>query len=496
MSKTATEWRALSASLDTPDELFVDGQFEPAASGQRFDTVDPATGETIAAVARGGPADVDRAVDAARKSFVSGSWSQLTPAERRAVLLTIADAIDAKRDELAALESVDGGKLVRDTVAFDIPGTAAILRWYAEAIDKVYGEVAPVGPGVLAVTTREPLGVIGAVVPWNFPIEMAMWKLAPALAVGNSVVLKPAEQTPLSALYFAELCRTSGLPDGVLNVITGNGPEAGRAIGLHDDIDAVAFTGSTAIGKQFLRYAADSNFKQVWPECGGKSANVVFDDIADLDDVAEQAVVGAFACSGQVCSANSRLLVHRSRASDLIEAVVERTRQLKVGDPLDANSDLGPLISRSHRQNVQGFIEKGRSEADLVTGGGVPTSVPSGGFYLEPTVFTNVAPGSIIFDEEIFGPVLSVTVFDDEAEAIALANATQYGLAASVFTDDLRRAHRVSQALQAGTVSINCVDAIDVTVPFGGFKQSGYGRDLSLHALEKYTGLKTRWFAP
>lgn len=495
MSKSSAEWRALSVSLDFPNELFVDGHFVPATSGLQFETVDPATGATLASVARGGPADVGRAVAAARRSFEAGSWSRVAPSDRRAVLLAIADAIDEKRDELAALESVDGGKLVRDTFAFDIPGTAAILRWYAEAIDKVYGEVAPVGPGALAVTTREPLGVIAAVVPWNFPLEMAMWKLAPALAVGNSVVLKPAEQTPLSALYFAGLCRSCGLPDGVLNVITGNGPEAGRALGLHHDVDAVAFTGSTEVGKQFLRYSADSNLKQVWPECGGNSANLVFEDVTDLDNVAQQAVVGAFACSGQVCSANSRLLVHRSRASDLIERVVEHTRRLRVGDPLDLDSDLGPLISSTHRSRVQRYIEQGRSQARLVTGGGIPQSTPSAGFYLEPAVFTDVMPGSAIFDEEVFGPVLSVTVFDNEAEAVALANTTQYGLAASVFTDDVRRAHRVSQALDAGTVSVNCVDAIDVSVPFGGFKQSGYGRDLSLHALEKYTGLKTRWFA-
>ncbi|TGD87507.1 aldehyde dehydrogenase [Mycolicibacterium sp. CH28] len=495
MTRTHQQWQQLAQEVSAPTGLFIDGVFAPAATGAEFETVDPATGEVIARVARGAAADVDRAVAAARRSFESGVWSRTSPGHRKAVLLRIADSIEEQVDRLAVLESRDGGKLISDTSVYDIPGTAAILRWYAEAIDKVYGEVAPVGPGSLAVVTREPLGVIAAVVPWNFPLEMAMWKIGPALATGNSVVLKPAEATPLTALCFAELCAANGLPDGVLNVVTGYGAEAGQALGRHHDVDAVAFTGSTAVGKLFMGYSAESNLKQVWPECGGKSANIVFDDVADLDDVAEKASYGIFACAGQVCSASSRLLVARSLHAELVEKIVARARAMRIGDPLDPASELGPLISVSERDRVLSVIERaGIDGAALATGGTRPDGLPAAGAYLQPTVLDGVDAGQELFREETFGPVLSVTSFDTEEEAIALANASRYGLAASVFTDSIRRAHRVSERLVAGTVTINAVDAIDVSVPFGGFRQSGFGRDLSLHALEKYTGLKTRWF--
>lgn len=495
MTRTHQQWQQLAQEVSAPTGLFIDGVFAPAATGAEFETVDPATGEVIARVARGAASDVDRAVAAARRSFESGVWSRTSPGHRKAVLLRIADSIEEQVDRLAVLESRDGGKLISDTSVYDIPGTAAILRWYAEAIDKVYGEVAPVGPGSLAVVTREPLGVIAAVVPWNFPLEMAMWKIGPALATGNSVVLKPAEATPLTALCFAELCAANGLPDGVLNVVTGYGAEAGQALGRHHDVDAVAFTGSTAVGKLFMGYSAESNLKQVWPECGGKSANIVFDDVADLDDVAEKATYGIFACAGQVCSASSRLLVARSLHAELVEKIVARARAMRIGDPLDPASELGPLISVSERDRVLSVIERaGIDGATLATGGTRPDGLPAAGAYLQPTVLDGVDAGQELFREETFGPVLSVTSFDTEEEAIALANASRYGLAASVFTDSIRRAQRVSERLVAGTVTINAVDAIDVSVPFGGFRQSGFGRDLSLHALEKYTGLKTRWF--
>ncbi|MGB3481724.1 MAG: aldehyde dehydrogenase [Mycobacterium sp.] len=494
MAKSHQQWQQLAREVSAPTELFIDGAFAQAASGADFETVDPATGEVIARVARGAAEDVDRAVAAARRSFESGVWSRTSAGHRKEVLLRIADSIDANVDRLAVLESRDGGKLISDTSEWDIPGTAAILRWYAEAIDKVYGEVAPVGPGSLAVISREPLGVIAAVVPWNFPLEMAMWKLAPALATGNSIVLKPAEATPLTALCFAELCAENGLPEGVLNVVTGFGAEAGQALGRHHDVDAVAFTGSTAVGKLFMGYSAESNLKQVWPECGGKSANVVFDDVADLDDVAEKATYGIFACAGQVCSANSRLLVQRSVHDELLEKIVARAGAMRIGDPLDPASELGPLISVGERDRVLGVIERAASAAVLATGGGRPDGVPAAGAFLQPTVLAGVEPGHELFSEETFGPVLAVTPFDTEEEAITLANSSRYALAASVFTDSVRRAHRVSERLVAGTVTVNAVDAVDVSVPFGGFRQSGFGRDLSLHALEKYTGLKTRWF--
>jgi 4-(gamma-glutamylamino)butanal dehydrogenase len=409
------------------------------------------------------------------------------------VLLRLAELIDEHTPELAVTDSVDGGKLIADTSTVDAPGSAAILRWYAEAIDKVYGEIAPVS-GALATITRGPLGVIGAVIPWNYPLEMAIWKLAPALATGNSVVLKPAEESPLSALRLAELAIEAGLPAGVLNVVPGLGAEAGRAIGLHPDVDAVAFTGSTEVGKLFQTYAGQSNMKQVWLECGGKSANLVFDDVADLDAAADLAVFGFLACSGQVCSANTRLLVHRSVHDEFVRRVIDRARAKVVGDPLAESSTMGPLVSSKQLQRVQSFVEAGRAQAELASGGNL-LHAESGGYYQEPAVFVDVPTDAAIWREEIFGPVLAVRAFDTEDEAIALANASQYGLAASVWTDDLRRAHRVASRLQAGTVSVNTVDALDVTVPFGGVKQSGFGRDLSLHALDKFVALKTTWIA-
>ncbi len=484
-----------TAPLSPDRDLFIDGAFVPAASSETFATVDPATGATLAQVARGGEPDVDRAVAAARRAFESGAWSRRSPAARKAVLLRLADLIDANVEELALLESLDGGKLAKDTLQWDIPGTAAILRWYAEAADKVYGEVAPVDPAHLAVVTREALGVVGAVVPWNYPLEMAMWKIAPALATGNSMVLKPAEQTPLSALAFARLTAEAGLPDGVFNVVTGYGAEAGQALGLHMDVDALAFTGSTRVAKLFMSYSAQSNLKQVWPECGGKSANLVFSDVADLDAVADAAAAGIFACSGQVCSANSRLLVQRDVHDALVERIADRARALRIGSPLDPATDMGPLVSAEQRESVLAFVERGAAQARLVVGGSAPTDLPAEGAYVAPTILDGVATDSELFHEEVFGPVLAVTTFDTEEEAIALANSTRYGLAASVFTDSFARANRVSGALTAGTVTINGVDALDVSVPFGGFKQSGFGRDLSLHAMDKYTGLKTRWFS-
>jgi gamma-glutamyl-gamma-aminobutyraldehyde dehydrogenase len=489
-----TVLRERASALSPRGELFIGGRFVPAVSGQTFVTSDPATGRTLADVSRGTAPDVDLAVRAAREAFESGAWSRQAPSARKAVLLRVAAALDERREEFALLESLDGGKLYSDTSAWDIPGAAAILRWYAEAADKVYGEVAPIDPARLAVITREPLGVIAAVVPWNYPLEMAMWKIAPALVTGNSVILKPAEETPLTALAFAELCAEHGLPDGVFNVVTGFGEEAGQALGLHPDVDAIAFTGSTEVGKRFMEYSGRSNLKQVWPECGGKSANLVFADVRDLDMVAERSAAGIFSTSGQVCSANSRLLVHRSIAEELVERIRGRAEALVVGDPLDPRTQMGPLVSTRHAERVRAAIRSGLGDGRLVTGGFGEVAGTSSAAYVAPTVFADVSTEGALFRDEVFGPVLAVTPFDDEADAIRLANTSRYGLAASVFTDDLRTAQRVSLRLVAGTVTVNGVDAVDVTVPFGGFKQSGFGRDLSLHALDKYTGLKTRWF--
>lgn len=492
---TATDWHARAATLTPQRNLVIGGQLRPARSGRTLEATDPATGRILAEIPRGGGEDVDDAVAAARTAFESGAWSRRAPRERKAVLLALADLIDRHSDELALWDALDGGKLIADTSTIDIPGSAAILRWYAEAIDKTYGEVAPTGHDALATITREPLGVIGAVVPWNYPLEMAMWKIAPALAAGNSVVLKPAEETSLSSLRLGELAFEAGIPEGVLNVVTGLGPEVGEALGRHPDVDAIAFTGSTSTGKRFLAYSAESNLKQVWPECGGKSANLVFADSADLDTTAQLAAAGIFTCAGQVCSANSRLLVERSVYDEVLERVTERARALVIGDPLDAATSIGPLVSHAQRDRVQGFIDRAVEAGLTMVAGGEVTGADPRGAFVAPTVFADVPAEAELFREEVFGPVLSVTAFDTEEEAIALANSSRYGLAASVFSDDLRRVHRVADRLRAGTVSVNTVDALDVTVPFGGVKQSGYGRDLSLHSLDKYTSLKTTWFA-
>ncbi|MCV6584966.1 MAG: aldehyde dehydrogenase [Marinibacterium sp.] len=486
------DWTARAARLSFRAQAFIDGAFVDAGSGRVFDCVNPATGAVLAQVAECDAHDVDRAVTAARRAFDDGRWSRAAPGDRKAVLLKLADLIRANLHELALLDSLDMGKLVRDAVTIDAPGSAHFFQWYAEAIDKIYDEVAPTGPGDLALVRRVPLGVVGAVTPWNFPLDMATWKAAAALAAGNSVVLKPAEQSPLSALRLAELAAEAGIPDGVFNVVPGFGETAGQALGLHMDVDCLAFTGSTATGKRFMQYSGKSNLKQVWPETGGKSPNLVFADCHDLDHAADMAAFGIFFNQGEVCSANSRLYVDRRIKDDFVEKLITRAQGMQPGDPLDPASKMGAIVNEHQTSGIMRFIEAGRKTAHLVAGGDRVT-VNGAGCFVQPTIFDDVAHDDPLARDEIFGPVLSVIPFDSEDDAIAMANDSIYGLAASVWTDDLSRACRVSDRLMAGTVSVNTVDALSAQTPFGGMKQSGFGRDLSLHSFEKYTALKTTW---
>lgn len=493
MAEQATAAAIAVPDIDLRTELFVDGAFRPAASGRTFDRVSPRDGRVIAAVAEADAEDVDRAVAAARAAFEDGRWRDLHPRERRAVLRRLSELIDAHAEELALTESLDMGKPVSDARAVDLRVTVQTFDFFAEAVDKTYDQVAPTGPRTLATITREPLGVVAAIVPWNFPLMLAAWKVAPALATGNSVVLKPAEQSPLTALRLAELAAEAGVPPGVLNVVPGFGPTAGAALGRHPDVDAVTFTGSGEVGRMFMHYAAESNLKQVSLELGGKSPQVVLADAPDTATVAEAVAGGIFFNQGEVCSAGSRLLVHRSRKDELVDAVVRASEALRPGDPLDPSTTLGALVERVHLERVLGHLDAARADgADILTGGNRALE-ETGGFYVEPTVIDGVAPDMRIAQEEVFGPVLAVLPFDDEEEAVALANGTPYGLAASVWTRDLSKAHLMSRAIRAGTVWVNCFDASDITVPFGGYAQSGFGRDKSLHALDKYTQLKTTW---
>ncbi|WP_088320111.1 aldehyde dehydrogenase [Kineosporia sp. R_H_3] len=486
----------VAAGLPVRTDLWVDGGFRPAVSGKRFDRVAPRDGRVVAAVAEGDAADVDLAVAAARRAFEDRRWRDLHPRERRATLLRLADLVERDADELARLESLDVGKPVSHAKAVDIRVTLQTLRFYAEAADKSYDAVAPTGPTVHATITREPLGVVGAVVPWNFPLMMAVWKIAPALAVGNSMVVKPAEQSPLTLLRFAELAAEAGLPDGVLNVVPGFGPTAGAALGRHMDVDALTFTGSGQVGRLFLNYAAESNIKEVSLELGGKSPQLVLADAPDTAAVAKAVAVGVFFNQGEVCSAGSRLVVHRSRKDELVEAVVAASGRLRLGDPLDPQTFVGALVEAEHLERVLGHIGAAHEDgARLLTGGG-QVLAETGGYYVEPTVFDDVAAGSRLAQQEVFGPVLAVQTFDDLDEGIALANGTDYGLGASVWTKDLSSAHLVSRRLRAGTVWVNCYDESDITVPFGGYGQSGFGgHDKGLAAMDKYTHTKTTWMA-
>lgn len=484
-------WQQKARELTIETRLFINGEYSAAADNSVFTTVDPAAQQTLAEVARGKKADVDRAVQAARGVFDRGDWSQASPAQRKAVLTKFADLMDAHREELALLETLDTGKPIRHSLRDDIPGAARAIRWYAEAIDKVYGEVAPTSGNELAMIVREPIGVIAAVVPWNFPLLLACWKLGPALASGNSVVLKPSEKSPLTALRLAGLAKQAGLPDGVFNVVSGFGHEAGQALALHPDVEVITFTGSTRTGKQLLKDAGDSNMKRVWLEAGGKSANIVFADCPDLQKAVNATAGGIFYNQGQVCIAGTRLLLEESIADRFLDLLKEQAKAWQPGNPLDPNTTMGMLIDNTHADSVHNFIRAGEAHSTLLLDGRKNPWPAAVG----PTIFVDVDPASPLSQEEIFGPVLVVTRFHTEEQALALANDSRYGLGAAVWTRDLSRAHRVSRRLKAGSVFVNNYNDGDMTVPFGGYKQSGNGRDKSLHALEKFTELKTIWIA-
>ncbi len=490
IQSSANHYAAIAQSLSLPERAFINGGFCPAASGNTLPTLNPATGEILANIAACDASDVDLAVSKARGAFESGSWRLQSPAARKAVLLKLADLLEAETEALAVLESLDSGKPVGECLAVDVPETIHILRWHAETIDKLYDLSAPVGNEAMTVIVREPIGVVGCVLPWNFPLLMLAWKIGPALAAGCSVIVKPAEQTSLTSLRVAEVAYNAGIPAGVLNVVTGTGKEVGEAMGLHPDIDMVSFTGSTETGRRFLRYAADSNLKKVVLECGGKNPAIVFADAADLDKVAEHILNGALWNMGENCSAISRLLVQESVREKLLACLRAKLPEWTMGDPLEATNRLGAMVSPEHFNKVRGYLELAKAENLNVIHGGDTES----GRYVQPTLIDGVSPRSRLFQEEIFGPVLCITSFNSVTEAIALANDTAYGLAASVYTSDLRRALNVSRAIRAGTVTVNCFGEGDATTPFGGYKQSGFGgRDKSVYAHDQYTDLKTIW---
>ena len=491
---TVADWLDRAATVRPRAELFIDGRFSPAASGETFEDIAGRDGSHIASVASGGVEDVDRAVAAARRSFDDRRWSDQPPATRKRVLLRLADLVREHLDELALLESLDVGKPIRDTLSVDVPSAANTFQWYAETIDKTYGEVGPTGPDALSMVTREPIGVVGAIVPWNYPLIISAWKLGAALATGNSVVLKPASQSPLSALRLAELASEAGLPDGVLNVVTGPGAVLGSALARHAHVDKITFTGSTEVGKSLLRAVGESDVKAITLELGGKSPQIVLADVGDLEAAASTIGWGIFYNSGQTCNAGSRLIVHRSVSGELVERIAALGRELAPGEPLDPATRLGSIVDDRQLARILGYVDLGRSEGATVVAGGMRVREESGGYFIPPTILDGVDNRWRVAREEIFGPVLTVTEFDDEDEALAIANDSPFGLAAGLWTRDVNKAHRLSRRIRAGVVWVNTFDAADITVPFGGYKQSGFGRDKGRHALDGYTQLKTTWF--
>jgi 4-(gamma-glutamylamino)butanal dehydrogenase len=474
-------------------KLFINGQFVAATDGAEMDVISPIDGRVFTQIAAGTAHDVDAAVAAARTSFEAGKWSRAAPAERKRVMFRTAELIEKHALELAVLGVRDNGTEISMAIKAEPGSAAATFRYYAEAMDKIYGEIAPTAPGVLGLISREPVGVVAAIVPWNFPMMIGAWKIAPALAAGNSVVLKPAEGASLTLLRLAELCAEAGLPDGVLNVVTGYGATVGAALGRHMDVDVLVFTGSGGVGRRLLEYSARSNLKRVYLELGGKSPNVVFADAPDLDAAAKTSAYGIFRNSGQVCVAGSRLIVEDSIHDEFVEKVVAIAAKIKVGDPLDLATEVGAISSEIQMEKDLGFMRDAVVEGGHLETGGTRILQETGGYYLSPTVFSGITPAMKLAQDEVFGPVLAVMRFSGEAEALRLANSTVYGLASAVWTSNFGRAHRMVRGIKAGVVHVNTNGGADGTVPLGGVRQSGNGHDKSLHALAKYTDLKTAW---
>ncbi|WP_299886020.1 aldehyde dehydrogenase [uncultured Ruegeria sp.] len=482
---TQDEYKSIAAGLELPTGAFIDGAYRPAISGQVFETVNPATGDKLADIASCGAADVDSAVEKARAAFDDGRWSKLHPSDRKDVLIRLCKLITRNARELAVMESIDSGKTIYDCETADVPETIHCLKWHAEAIDKIYDQVSPASDDHIAMVVREPIGVVGLVLPWNFPLLMLAWKIGPALAAGCSVVVKPATETSLTALRVAELAMEAGLPRGVLNIVPGGGAEVGEPIGRHMDIDMVSFTGSTVTGKRFLSYSAESNAKEVVLEMGGKNPAIVMEDAENLDRVAQHVVNGAFWNMGENCSASSRLILHKDVKAELLQRIAHHTKQWHIGDPLDPETRMGALVSDGHYNKVCGYLEQAEN---VVIGGKAERGC------VEATVVEVPGNDSKLAREEIFGPVLSVIEVSGFDEAIKIANDTDYGLCASIFTANAKRAIRGARAIRAGTVTVNSFGEGDITTPFGGYKQSGFGgRDNSLHAHDQYTQLKTIW---